>query len=86
MSTDLKRYDEALAAYGKALALKPDLADAWLGSGNVFTDHKRYDEALAAYDKTLALKPDLAGAWLGRGNGFFTSNATTKPLPPMTRR
>ena len=69
-STELKRYDEAFAAYDKALALKPDLAEAWLGRGNVFTELKRYDEAFAAYDKALALKPDLAEAWLGRGNVF----------------
>ena len=67
---ELKRYDEAFAAYDKALALKPDLAEAWLGRGNVFTELKRYDEAFAAYDKALALKPDLAEAWLGRGNVF----------------
>ena len=56
----LKRYDEAIVAYDKALALKPDLAGAWLGRGNVFYDLKRHDEAFAAYDKALALKPDLA--------------------------
>ena len=51
-----------MAAYDKALALKPDLAEAWLGRGNVFTDLSRYDEALVAYDKAHALKPDLAEA------------------------
>ena len=33
---ELKRYDEALAAYDKALILMPDLARAWLGRGNLF--------------------------------------------------
>ncbi|MFZ1193260.1 MAG: tetratricopeptide repeat protein, partial [Pseudolabrys sp.] len=42
--------------------LKPDLAEAWLGRGNVFKDLKRYDEAFAAYGKALSLKPDLAEA------------------------
>ena len=32
----LKRYDEAFAAYDRALALKPDFENAWLGRGNVF--------------------------------------------------
>ena len=58
---DLKRYDDAFAAYDKALALKPDLAEAWGGRGNVFADLKRHDDAFAAYDKALALKPDLIG-------------------------
>ena len=53
---ELKRYEEAFAAYDKALTLKPDLAGAWLGRGNVFTQLKRYEEAFAAYDKALALE------------------------------
>jgi protein O-GlcNAc transferase len=48
-----------LAAYEKVLALKPGLAEAWLGCGNVFVDLKRYDKAFPAFDRALALKPDL---------------------------
>ena len=51
----------------KAIALKPDLAEAWLGRGNVLTNLKHSDGALAAYDKALALKPNLAAAWLYSG-------------------
>jgi predicted O-linked N-acetylglucosamine transferase (SPINDLY family) len=60
-----------LAAYEKALALKPDLAEAWLGQGNVCHARKRRDNALAAYDRSLALKPDFAEAWLGRGHALI---------------
>jgi protein O-GlcNAc transferase len=67
----LKRYDDAFAAYDKALALRPDLENAWLGRGNSFLELGRYDDALAAYDKALALRPDLENAWLGRGNAFL---------------
>ncbi len=59
---ELKRYDEAFAAYDKALALKPDLAEALAWSRQCLQRLKRYDEAFAAYDKALALKPDLVGA------------------------
>ena len=67
---ELKRNDDAITAYDKALTLKPDLANAWLGRGNVFADLKLYEEAIAAYDKAIALEPDLANAWFGRGNVF----------------
>jgi protein O-GlcNAc transferase len=50
------------------LSIRPDLAEAWLGRGNVLTELKRRDDALAAYDRALSIKPDLAEAWLGRGN------------------
>jgi predicted TPR repeat methyltransferase len=63
----LRWLDEALAAYDKALSLRPELAEAWLGRANVFYNSKRHEEALAACDKALALKPDLAEAWHKRG-------------------
>src|SRR5262249_5399082 len=61
---------EALAAYDKALAIKPDLAEAWVGNGKSLCVLRQYDKAIAAFDKALALQPDLPVAWLGRGNGF----------------
>ena len=60
-----------MAAYERAVALKPDLAEAWLGRGNVFGELKRFDEAFVAYDKALALKPQLAETWLSRANLLF---------------
>ena len=67
---DLKRLEEALASYDKAIALKPDNAEAHNNRGNVLYDLKRYDEAFAAYDTALTLKSNLVGAWRGRGNVF----------------
>jgi tetratricopeptide (TPR) repeat protein len=56
---DLKRYDEALTHYDKALSLKPDYAEAWSNMGNTLSNLKRFDEALAHYDKALSIKPDI---------------------------
>jgi hypothetical protein len=64
---ELKRFDDAFADYDKALALKPDLAGAWLGRGNVFRELKRFDDAFAAYDKALALEPAFAQAHYNEG-------------------
>ena len=58
----------------KALALEPDLEDAWSARGNVYKDCKRFDEAIAAYDRALSLNPDFAETWFGRGNVFFELN------------
>ena len=59
-----------LAAYDRALAIKPDLAEAWLGRGNILNLVGRNDEALAAYDRAVALDPDLAESWLGRAGAL----------------
>ncbi len=39
----LNRYDEALAAYDEALALKPNSEDAWLCRGHIYAARKHYD-------------------------------------------
>ena len=43
----------------KALSLKPDLAGAWAGRGDILSEFKRYNDAFAAYDRALELEPDL---------------------------
>ena len=63
----LKRTDEALASYDRALALKPDYAEAFYNRGNALQELKRTDEAVASYDRALALKPDYAEAHSNRG-------------------
>ena len=65
---ELKRFDEALASYDRALALRPDYAEARSNRGSALDDLKRYDEALASYDRALALRPDFAEALSNRGN------------------
>ena len=59
---NLKHYDDAFLAYERALEIKPDLAAAWLGCGNVMFHLNRYDEALGTYDKALAIAPHLVEA------------------------
>ena len=65
---DMGRLDDALAAYDKALRLKPDYAEAHNNRGNTLRDMGRRDGALAAYDKAVRLKPDYAEAHNNRGN------------------
>ena len=77
----LNRYEEALAAYDKALSIKPGSAGAWLGRGNVYLDLKPYDEAVAAYDKALSIERDLAEAH--HGIFFMFSRETMKPSIPL---
>ena len=65
---ELKKYDEALANYDRAIELKPDYAEAYSKRGNALIDLKRLNEALASYDRAIVLKPDYANAYSNRGN------------------
>ena len=67
---ELKRLDEALASYDKAIALSPDYAEAFSNRGVALMELKRLDVALASYDKAIALKPDYAEAFNNRANAL----------------
>jgi tetratricopeptide (TPR) repeat protein len=66
----LKRYEEALACFEKALAIVPDSATASMDKGICLMELDRLDEALACFDRALAIQPDLAWAALDKGNVF----------------
>ena len=61
------RLEEALAAYDRAVCLKPDYAKAYAGRGAIFFQQGRLEEALATYDQALRKEPDAAELHLNRG-------------------
>ena len=55
---ELERYDEALVAYGEAIALNPHEADLWSGYGTLLNTLNRHEEALEAHQWAVRLTPD----------------------------
>jgi len=62
----LKRDEEALAAYERAIQLDSHLAEAYEGKGNALYYCDRYEEALAAYEQAIQLNSHLAKAYDGK--------------------
>ena len=60
-------YEEAIASYDKALAIKPDYPKAWFNRGVALGNLGRYEKAIASCDKALEIKPDYPEAWCNRG-------------------
>lgn len=67
---ELKRYNDALDAYNRAVELKPAYTEAWIGQANTLLELKRYQEAMDAYDQTIQLQPNYLEAWNGRGKAL----------------
>lgn len=65
---NLKRYEEALEAYKKAIKIKPDYAEAWKDKANTLSSLKQQKEALESYEKAIQIKPDYLEAWIGRSH------------------
>jgi tetratricopeptide (TPR) repeat protein len=63
----LRQFDEALACYDRAIAVKPDNAIIYNNHGNVLQEQRRYEEALASYDRAIALNAAYVEAYVNRG-------------------
>ena len=64
----LGQLDDAVKAYNKALAFKPDYAGAHYNMGIALQVQGKLEEAIEAYNKALAIKPDYADAYNNMGN------------------
>ena len=64
------KLEEAIEAYNKALAIKPDYAEAYNNMGNALKEQGKLEEAIEAYNKALAIKPDYAEAYYNMGNAL----------------
>ncbi len=62
------RLGQAISQYEKALASKPDYAEAHLDIGLAFFQLDRVDEAIVQYQKAVEIEPGLAEAHLNLGN------------------
>jgi tetratricopeptide (TPR) repeat protein len=61
------RYQDAIAAYDRALQIQPDLADTWNNRGVVLTRMQQYPEAIASYEQATTIRPNYPDAWNNRG-------------------
>ena len=64
----LKNYEAATITYNKAIALKPDFAEAHHNRGIFLSNIGKYKEAIAIYNKAIALKPDFTEVHINLGN------------------
>lgn len=53
------RWDAAIDAYNKAIALDPGFARAYFNRGLAYAGLKHYDEAIADYEQAVAIDPSL---------------------------
>ena len=77
---DLRRLDDALRCYNKAITLNSNLVDAHGNRSIVLYYLGRFDEALASYDRTIALRPNHAEAYNNRGSALINLSRLDEAL------
>jgi superkiller protein 3 len=66
-----QKYSDALEVLERAVALKPDMADAHLNLGNVYDRLKRYSEALREFKIATQLRPKSSDAYYDLGAVYY---------------
>ena len=82
----LKRFDEALLSYDRALSLRPDYAEALCNRGVTLHQLRRFEDALLSYDRAIAVQPDYAKAHLNRGITLLLAGYLSGGLPDFEWR
>ena len=61
--SDLKKFDEAAAAYRKSLEMNPKQKGVHFNLGTLLAEQKKFDEAMAELKLALELDPNYSAAW-----------------------
>lgn len=72
--------EEAIAAYDRAINIRPNNYDAWYKKAEVCYQLKRYKEAVFCYEKTVKLQPNHWQGWRSLGVLSYQSNRYEKSV------
>jgi tetratricopeptide (TPR) repeat protein len=78
------RFEEAIAAYRKAIEIKPDHAEAYFTLGNIFLHLGRPDEAIMNYRRTLEITPGFAQAHSNLGAALLGTGRDAEAIESLT--
>ncbi len=81
----LGRLGEALESCERALAARPDYADALYNRGNVLFALVRPEEAVASFEAALRLEPRLVDAWNNLGLALFVQQKYPEAIATYDR-
>jgi tetratricopeptide (TPR) repeat protein len=62
-----RSYQDAVDSYKEALAINPDLIEAWLGLAKTLRRMGQYPEAVAANEEIIQRQPQNPWGWFGKG-------------------
>ena len=76
----LRRYEEAIEFYDKAISLKPDYVKAIFNKAVALQMLNRLEEAVLAYDQAIAINPGDSEAWSNKGIALRSMGRTQEAI------
>lgn len=83
--SDLGEYDSAIASFGFAINLNPNLPDIYFNRGTAYIFTNQNDKAIADFSKTISMTPQSAKAYAGRGAAYFGKGDYDKAIADCSR-
>ena len=80
-----KQIPEAIAAYKRAIAIKPDSAAAYNNLGVAFVEQVAWDEAVASFKKAVSLQSDFAEGYKNLGDALKEQNKNDEAIASYKR-
>jgi len=81
----LRRFEEAILSYDRALSLRPGNAEVLYSRGNALLALARPQEAIEAYERAIPARPDYAEALCNRGAALMALGRNDEALASYDR-
>ena len=62
-----RKYEQAIAAYDRALQIQPNYYEAWLKRGDAQIEMEQYETALASYERAIEIQSEADEGWHRKG-------------------
>ncbi|MEK6725118.1 MAG: tetratricopeptide repeat protein [Deltaproteobacteria bacterium] len=78
-------HDDEIESYTKAIALNPNIVQAYYNRGIAYDDKGQYDRAIEDYNKAIALNPIFAYAYVNRGIAYGMKGQYDKAIEDFNK-
>jgi tetratricopeptide (TPR) repeat protein len=75
---------DAITLFKKAIALKPDYAEAWFNLGNVYGKTNQFNEAMNCMNNAIKYKSDYVQALSSRGIAYASMGKTEQAINDLS--
>jgi len=67
----IARYNQAILSFDRAVALKPDMVEAYMMRGKSYVGDAKPEQALPNFSKVIELRPSDPEGWVERGAAYL---------------
>ena len=80
-----KKFNQAIDDLNKAIELEPNLADAYIERGIIFTQNRRFDDAIADFNKALEIDANNVRAYAMRAEAKLQAESNDEALDDVNQ-